>query len=263
MKVSVPVGSGRKFVLAPAIDAVIMVLAEQVQRDVEAADSRTVSAGWSSVRRVPLSRRFRRRLLACGILASVLWVGTDVLAGTLSENYSFVSQSSSELSSPGAPTRSLVVLLGLTYDALMVAFGLGVWGSGEKRALRLTAAMVIGNVLLGGLAVLFFPMHPDEPTSTSANTMNVIVMASGMVCFLLAMGVGAVAFRDWFRYYSIGTLAAYGVLTIAGMVLGSQNPQRTSVGIQERTMVLGYLLWVALLAVALLRAEKESGVPGV
>jgi hypothetical protein len=245
-------------VVDPSMSAVTAVLTEQARRAAKVAGRRTVAADLS-FGSVPFTRRFRRRLLACGILASALWVTTDVLAGTLSEDYSFVSRSISELSAPGASTRSLVVPLDLIYDLLMVAFGLAVWGTGDKRALRLTAVMIVGSAVLGALAVLFFPMHPGEPTRTFANTVNLALMAPSTFCFLLAIGFGAAAFRTWFRLYSIGTLAAYSVLTILGILLGSRNGERASVGVQERTMVFGYLLWVVMLAIVLLRAEDRPG----
>ncbi len=39
----------------------------------------------------------RKVLLICGILAPLLWIGTDILAGTLYAGYSFTSQAISEL----------------------------------------------------------------------------------------------------------------------------------------------------------------------
>ena len=43
-------------------------------------------------------------LLSCGILAALLYLGTDWLAGRLLRGYSFAVQSISELSAAGSPT---------------------------------------------------------------------------------------------------------------------------------------------------------------
>ena len=68
--------------------------------------------GWQSVWfEMVETARIRRLLLICGILASLLWIGTDIVAGVLWEGYSFVDQAVSELSAIGAPTRPLVVPL--------------------------------------------------------------------------------------------------------------------------------------------------------
>jgi len=43
----------------------------------------------------------RKLLLICGILSSLLYVGTDILAAMLYEGYSYTSQSISELGAIG------------------------------------------------------------------------------------------------------------------------------------------------------------------
>lgn len=201
-----------------------------------------------------VGRKLRRRLLVCGIAASALLAGTDVLAGVSYRGYDFMAQSISELSAVGAPTRLVVVPLNLAYDALMVAFGVGVWATAVNRAGRSMAVMVIGNAVVSA-AWVFFPMRSGEP----ASSVNVGFGAVSMVFFLLAIGCGAVAYRGLFRLYSSATLLAYLGLTVWGVSRGdaATTGSSASVGVQERTMVAGYLLWVTVLAVLLLRAEKR------
>ena len=80
----------------------------------------------------------RKVLLICGILSSLLYVGTDILGGILYAGYSFTSQAISELFAIGAPTSGLVVPLFTVYSLFLLAFAFGVWvSSGRKRALRL------------------------------------------------------------------------------------------------------------------------------
>jgi hypothetical protein len=199
-------------------------------------------------------------LLICGILAPLLHVGTDVLAGRRWRGYSFISQSISELSAIGAPTRPLVVSLDLVSGVLLIAFGLGVSQmAGGRRALRVTGGLLAGNAAIALVVTAFFPMQLGEAVSSPANVANTALMATGVVLFLLAMGFGAAARRGWFRTYSVGMLLTYLALTVWGLwrsppvVAGQRLP---TVGIQERTMVYAYLLWVAVLAVALVRARR-------
>jgi hypothetical protein len=171
----------------------------------------TTISGSGSSRKILL----RKVLLICGILASLLYVSTDILAGMLWEGYSFTDQAISELSAIGAPTRPLVVPLITIYVVLVIAFGLGVWGSaGRNRALRVTGGllMIIGLV---GLAWTPFPMHLGEPVSSLANTMHSIFAGIQVLLTLLAMGFGAASYRNWFRFYSIGTILA---LLVTGVV---------------------------------------------
>jgi hypothetical protein len=78
----------------------------------------------------------RNFLFLCGILSSLLYIATDILGAMRFEGYSYTSQTVSELSAIGAQSRPLVVPLFLAYSALVIAFGLGVWGSANgKRVL--------------------------------------------------------------------------------------------------------------------------------
>ncbi len=69
-------------------------------------------------------------LFLCGVLSSLLYAGTDLIAGLLTPGYSFLNQAISEESAIGAPTRSLVVPLLFIYALLLLAFG---WGVGDLR----------------------------------------------------------------------------------------------------------------------------------
>jgi len=201
----------------------------------------------------------KKVLLICGILSSLLYVGTDILAGTLYPGYSFTNQAISELSAIGSPTRPLVAPILTIYIVLLIAFGLGVWRSaGRNRALRVTGGLwiVIGLI---GLAWTPFPMHLGEPVSSLANTIHSIFAGVQVLSTLLAIGFGAVAYRNWFRFYSIGTILTLLAAGVVGFGLaaaqgGIAPPQWF--GVIERINVYGYLLWVAVLAVVLLRMEK-------
>jgi hypothetical protein len=195
----------------------------------------------------------QKLLLASGILASVLKVGSDLLAGMTWKGYSFVSQSISELSAAGAPTRSLVLPLELMFDVLVMAFAVGVWQlAGESLLMRIVSALIVGNAAISLFVSLFLPMRISPDGGSSASTIHVLLMAIGVLCFLLAMGMAGAAYGDWFRYVSLGILAAYLVLAIARFLLPSPTiggPPVATVGVQERTMVVGYLLWLVALAI--------------
>lgn len=67
-----------------------------------------------------------KTLLICGILSSLLWIGADIFAIFQYEGYSFTSQTVSELSAIGSPTKSLLAVTGLIYEVLLFLFGIGV-----------------------------------------------------------------------------------------------------------------------------------------
>ena len=209
----------------------------------------------------PPGTMVRKVLLVCGILAPLLYVATDILATTLYEGYSYTDQTISELFAIGAPTRPLILVLAPAYALLVYAFGAGLWASaGGKRALRVVAAGLVGKEVLGLVVTLFFPMHMRGVEGTLTDTMHGVLTLVGNVFFLLAIGFGAFAFGKRFRFYSIATM----VLIVVGGVLTSLDiPQMAAdlptpwMGLWERMDAYAYVLWMAVLAVALLRARVK------
>jgi hypothetical protein len=199
-------------------------------------------------------------LLICGILSSLLYVASVELAAFRWEDYSPRSQTVSELIAINAPTRPIVVPLFIIYSLLVFAFALGVWQSASRnRALSLVAIGLIGKEVLGLIVTIFYPMHLRGIEVTLTDTMHGTLTLVGVLFILLAIGFGSTANGKWFRTYSIGTifiLILFGVL--AGMAASrfEANLPTPWVGIYERINVYVYMLWVAVLAVILLRTEK-------
>jgi hypothetical protein len=210
--------------------------------------------------------KVRKVLLICGILSSLLYVGADILAAMLYEGYSYTSQTISELSAIGAPTRPLLTLTGIVYLFLVIVFGLGVWKSaGRKRALRITGILLVAYGLVG-FAWPFAPMHQREVLAagggTLSDTMHLILAAVDSLLFLLIIGFGAAAFGKRFRLYSIATII---VLLVFGALTGMDAPRVGAneptpwLGVTERINVFGAMLWILVLSIVLLREEKRPG----
>jgi hypothetical protein len=197
-------------------------------------------------------------MLFCGVLAPLVYLGTDRLAGRLLNSYSFAAQSMSELSAAGSPTRSLVATLNFVAALLMIAFGVGVWRAGDQAVLpRITGGLLIANAALGLIATLFFP--PRFGVRPSLGSPGVIIMFLSVVCFVLAMLFGAAAFSGWIRVLSIAIPASYVLLAVLRFATAASSPagQAASLmGAQERTMVYSFLLWVMALAIRLLMSGR-------
>jgi uncharacterized protein DUF998 len=131
----------------------------------------------------------RTSLLLCGILSSLLYVAMNVFIPIQWEGYSSASQTISELSAIGAPTRPLWVALGIVYTLVMAAFGWGVWTSAyENRSLR-----VVGGVMIAyGVIGLFWPpMHLRGAELTLTDTMHIVFSIVTVLLTMLAIGFGA------------------------------------------------------------------------
>jgi uncharacterized protein DUF998 len=203
----------------------------------------------------------RRFFLACGVLSSLLYAATDVLAAIFYPAYhSFTSQAISELMARGAPTERLVDPLFLLYGVLLIAFGVGVWMSpGRKRLLHVTAALLIGIGALGFLGPTLFEMNMRGTASVGADAPHIALTAVIGVLILLAIGFGAFVHGRWFRLYSLATiltiLVSVVLVSVEARALAAGEPTPWF-GFTERINIGAYLLWVAVLAVSLLRGKE-------
>jgi hypothetical protein len=208
-------------------------------------------------------RRIRRPLLLCGIAASLLY-GAMIWVIQY-EGYSPISHTVSELSAWGVSTRPLWMVLGTLYDALMIAFALGVWASaGGKHSLRIAGALLIVYGLLG-LAWPFASMHQRQVLAaggeTLADTAHLILAMVTVGLMFAAMAFGAAAFGMWFRVYSIATimvLLIFGALTTSNAPRVAANMPTPWAGLWERINIVVFLLWVVVRAVVLLRTQLED-----
>ena len=88
------------------------------------------------------------------------------------ESYNSASQTISELSAIGAPTRPLWLLLGIPYTLLVTGFGLGVWKSaGRIRARRVVGGFIVAYGALG-LVWPVVPMHLREALAAGGSTLS-------------------------------------------------------------------------------------------
>jgi hypothetical protein len=201
--------------------------------------------------------RVQEILLASGIAAALLYVATDVFASFSADEYSYRDQHISELMARGASTRPVVVPLMTVTSLLLGAFAVGIWRSPiRKRSLRILAISLAASVLVGALVALFSPMHQRGEESSLTDTMHAVGTATEVVLILIAMGFGAAAFGKRFRLYSIATIA---VLVVFGVWAASSGADVAAdqatpwMGVVERVNIYGYQLWVAVLAIMLLR----------
>lgn len=201
----------------------------------------------------------QKALLVCGILASVLYAAMLLVVPMRWEGYSSLSQTVSELSAIGAPTRSLWVALGRVYTLFAIAFGLGVWASaGANRRLRIAGVMLIVQSIAGNF---WPPMHLRGFAPTLTDALHVAFAMAWLLLMLLAMAFAAAALGKRFRLYSLATLA---VFILFGTLSGMDGPQVAAnlptpwVGLWERINIGASLVWVVVLAITLLLRRTRS-----
>jgi hypothetical protein len=204
-------------------------------------------------------------LLACGLLYAVLYpIVNDVIAATLYDGYSRMDQAVSELSATGAPTHAFLTAIGPVFSLFFIGFGIGVWQSAyEKRSLRLAGGLMIAHGAMGFLWMIA-PMSQREVIAaggaTSADTMHLVLSGATGLFVTAYVATTAVAFGRIFRLYSIATIATallFGFLSaqVDKIEAGEPTPY---MGLLERIGIGAWLLWVAVVAIGLIRTQTRE-----
>src|SRR5262245_28528432 len=108
------------------------------------------------------------------------------------------------------------------------------------------------------------PMHqravPAAGGGTLTDTLHIVWTIVTGLLFVLETGFGAASFGKGFRAYSIVTIA---IVLACGAVTGTYaadiqaNLATPWAGVWERLSTAAYMLWIAVLAIALLRARRD------
>lgn len=154
----------------------------------------------------------------------------------------------------GAPTSQMVVTLFTLSSILFIAFAFGIWLSSDgKRMLQALSVMIFGNAVNSLILWNFSPMHMRGVQPSFTDTMHGILAINPFV--LISIVLGAIYFRNWFRYYSIATilrLLIAAVLAFPKALLVFENQPTPGLGITERVSQHGHQLWHAILAILFL-----------
>lgn len=203
-----------------------------------------------------------KALLTCGILSSLYYIAINIFVPMQYPGYSAAYHTVSELSAIDAPTRSLWVLMVTFYSPLVIAFGWGIWRTAAKNQKLRVVAILLG---IYGISGFFWPpMHQREVLAAGGrsftDTMHIIFAVATVIMMLLTIRFGAVAFDNWFRYYSAGTilvLVIFGALTAVDSPNIQANLPTPMIGVWERINIGVFMLWVIALAFVLIRKEKN------
>ena len=207
-----------------------------------------------------------RLLLACGVIYALVYaVANDVVAAGLYDGYSRMSRAVSELSARGAPSTWFLTAMLPLHMSLLGGFGIGVWRSaGAHRALRVAGAVVVVHAATAALWLLA-PMSRRENIAAGAggvnDTMHIVLTAVTGLLIVGYVGFAAAALGWRFRLYSILTVST---MLAAGAWTGAESANLSSggptpwLGFAERISMVAWLVWLVVLAVALLRRGPSA-----
>lgn len=157
-------------------------------------------------------------------------------------------------------------MLGILYTLLVATFGLGVWVSGGRNwPLRVVGALLIASGIIG---LAWPPMHQRAVLAAGGGSptdiMHIVWSVVTVLLFMLEIQFGASALGERFRLYSVATtviLVVFGVLTFRDAPRVGANLPTPWIGVWERINIGVYLLWVVVLAVALLPVRDTQDAP--
>lgn len=196
----------------------------------------------------------RNALLAAGPLSSLLYVITaDVVIASRWEDYRRTQQMVSELFAIGSPGREEALPLLWLYMVLTTVFGIGVWMSARgNRALWIGGGLLVGYGLSNILGS-FFPLRLGDDESVP---LHIVATNIQLVFMIAAMSFVGAGFHGWMRWYSIASLVTSMVMGIVAFT-AAPGPSLL-LGIGERISIGAFLLWVAVLGVALWNPPRRA-----
>jgi Protein of unknown function (DUF998) len=211
------------------------------------------------------SRRATKVLLLAGVASGLIYVVGDLVSAFVydgSRPYSLRDQWISELTAYGSPVRPLMVTVITIHGLLGLAFAYGiVRAAGERRSLRWTGLVLVLAAAVSIWLHPFFPMSSRWMEHGFNDTMHATLTFTWGPIIFVAVALSAVAYRGWFRVFSIAALVAMmGFGVAAGIAIqGIEQNDTPWAGAFERVNAYILMVWLVLLAVTMIRHQLKSG----
>lgn len=205
------------------------------------------------------------RYFLFGLIAPILFVLTAVLGGVLRPGYSHLSDTVSELFSPGSPNRILLSSFYFLFSVCLIFFGWGlrhfVLTTGKNTKIGAWAAYLF--ILVGVLNIFTATVFPQDPwgaAPTFPGEMHKIVSAGitfSSFGYMILFGI-------WFRKVNISKYFwIYSLVTIFFAFLSgiwfTWSFGSPLMGLAERVTILIGFQWTWVTAILVLGAiEKEN-----
>ena len=193
-----------------------------------------------------------------GMAIPVIYILLYLLGGALRSDYSHISNSVSELLSPGASNRMLLLVIQTIYALLHIIFGFGVLGfvrgfANDHISGTIGAWMIIalGVTTIG---TVVFPQDAEGDPPTTSGQLHKILVFGGLIpfsilsTFLIGLWSRQTDILPGFDIYSFITV---GAVVIMGSVGGISVETRFA-GLVERIAAIVTQQWLFILGLQLL-----------
>jgi hypothetical protein len=192
-----------------------------------------------------------------GMAIPVTYIFLYLLGGALRPGYSHISNSVSELLSPGAPNRLLLESIQVIYALLHILFGIGLlWfinSIANNHVSGQTGAWMIIALGVTTLGTAIFPQDAEGDTPTRAGQLHKILVFGGLIPLSV---LSTLLIGIWFRQadlipgFDLYSFITVGAIVVMGGVGGATVKTRFT-GLVERIAAIVTQQWLFFLGLKL------------
>lgn len=198
-------------------------------------------------------------LLTFGVLGPPVFFATTQYGAAITDGYDQMADAVSALSQRGAPNGPLINGLFVIAALLQVALGLAtvLRFRGRNLAMTRAGALIMAYAAMGVLIAAFFPMDPIGGEVTLPGVLHLVFVGLSALALITAMVLAR--HNPDARWFAPLTWAC-----LAGMFVGAAVSALAGVlgwpllGVGERLTQDAYLIWLFVLAMVTLWAERAE-----
>jgi hypothetical membrane protein len=198
--------------------------------------------------------------VAAGLVAVAGYVATTVMGAAVTGGYSHVADPISELTSSHAPHRVALASAYVAYNLAMAVFGISLRRLAPgSRLLAAGAWLTVVGTVAGIAQVTVFPQDTLGTPATTAGAVHIGLAATSALLTVVSTIVYGLAFRrdvHWPRLASF-SFACTGLIVTTGP-LAAASVDTGWMGAAERLPIGTFLVWVAVVALAVRRLPRTS-----
>jgi magnesium-transporting ATPase (P-type) len=146
----------------------------------------------------------------------------------------------------------------LIQNVLLLAFGIGLLRVARRRSVWWIGVLLVAEFVIVGIPThTFWAMSSRDMATGFNDTMHITLSVVFSLLVVAMMVLSAVAYRGWFRLYSVATMAVVVGLgmTSSLAIRGIEQNDTLWAGGFERINAYAYFAWLVILAVMVIRHE--------
>ena len=197
-------------------------------------------------------------LYISGMLIPIVYIFMYLLGGALRPDYSHIANSVSELLSPSAPNKLLLMAIQTIYALLHIMFGFGVLrfiqGNANDQPIGRIGAWLIIALGVATIGTVIFPQDAEGTTATMAGQVHKILVFGGLIPFsvLSTLFIGLWLKRaGLFPGFDVYSFVTVGAIIVMGGVGGAMVETQFA-GLVERIAAIVTQQWLFVLGLKLL-----------